>query len=192
MKSSTYLWRDDFPGRTASGYDWNRNQHTRWDFAMELYGKIKKSGRPLSEWKHRQVVESMTKGSAPMANWIFPNAAYSLLTTISDYCTFAARLAAPQRDGFDLSEGTRSAFLNPYVRINSSLSWGIGIGGEQDGEVKYNFQWGDNGQWKSSLLIHPPSRSAMVVFTNGESGFRVIERVAKAATGVEHNQFLKI
>jgi CubicO group peptidase (beta-lactamase class C family) len=192
MTSSTYVWRDDFPSRIVTGYDWNQKPHQRWDFAMELHEKIKQSGKPLAEWRHKQVVEAMTKKTAPIANWIFPNAAYSLLTTVNDYSAFAARLAAPHGNSFDLSEETRAVMLNPYVRINSALSWGVGIGVERDVHARYNFQWGDNSFWKNIVMIHAPTRSAVVVATNGESGFRVIERVAKAASGIDHDQFLKI
>jgi hypothetical protein len=137
-------------------------------------------------------VEAMTKKTAPIANWIFPNAAYSLLTTINDYSAFAARLAGPRGDSFDLSKETRAAMLNPHIRINSALSWGVGIGVERDVHARYNFQWGDNSFWKNIVMIHAPTRSAIVVATNGESGFRVIERVVKAASGIDHDQFLKI
>jgi len=40
--------------------------------------------------------------------------------------------------------------------------------------------------------VHPDSRSALVVFTNGNKGMRVVERIAKAATGRDHAMFLWI
>jgi hypothetical protein len=77
--------------------------------------------------------------------------------------------------------------MKPYSHVNSALSWGLGWGIEEEGGPRYLWQWGDNGGWKNIVMVHPESRSALVVFTNGGNGMRVVERVAKAATGRDHS-----
>ena len=76
------------------------------------------------------------------------------------------------------------------TRINSALSWGLGIGLEEDANRKYLWHWGDNGNWKNFLLVHPDSRSAIVIFTNGAGGMRIAERVITSASGHEHSAFV--
>ena len=80
--------------------------------------------------------------------------------------------------------------MKPCSHINSALSWGLGWGIEHDGGLRYLWQWGDNGGWKNIVIVHPESQSALVVFTNGQNGMRVVERVARATTGREHAIFL--
>jgi hypothetical protein len=123
-------------------------------------------------------------------NEISPNVAFSLLTTVSDYAAFVTRITAPHRDNFDLRPETRASMMQPYSHVNSALSWGLGWGIEQDGRARYLWQWGDNGGWKNIVIVHPESHSGLFVFTNGDHAMRVVERIAKAATGHDHALFL--
>jgi hypothetical protein len=74
--------------------------------------------------------------------------------------------------------------------INQSLGWGSGIGLEQVAGRKYVWHWGDNPGFKNFIVGEPASGSAIVIFTNGNSGQRVYERVIRARTGVDHPAFL--
>ena len=78
----------------------------------------------------------------------------------------------------------------PVSHLNSALSWGLGIGIEQVDGQSYLWQWGDNGGWKNFILAHPPTRTAIAVFTNGNNGQHVNERILRAATGIEQPAFL--
>jgi hypothetical protein len=79
--------------------------------------------------------------------------------------------------------------LRPQTRVNSVISWGLGWGLESDGGREYLWHWGDNGNFKNFVLAHLPSRSAVVVFTNGNNGLRVAEAIVAAASGHEHAAF---
>ena len=74
--------------------------------------------------------------------------------------------------------------------INPALGWGAGIGHEQTGGRKYIWHWGDNPGFKNFIVGEPAARSAIVLFTNGNAGQRVYERVIRARTGVDHPAFL--
>jgi hypothetical protein len=89
-----------------------------------------------------------------------------------------------------LKPETRAAMMKPYSHINIALSLCLGWGIEEVGGARYLWQWGDNGGWKNIVILHPESQSALVVFTNGGNGMRVVERVARAATGCDHPIFL--
>jgi CubicO group peptidase (beta-lactamase class C family) len=193
MNSSTYLWRADAGTRLVSGHRGDDPFDNR-AFAEHLFHLIEKSGVPLAQWNSDRIVEEMAKTVSPprkpLPNDLSPNVAFSLLTTVADYTAFVSRVASPRGDAFDLKPETRALMMKPYSHINSALSWGLGWGIEEEGGLRYLWQWGDNGGWKNIVIVHPESQSALVVFTNGGNGMRVVERVAMAATGREHAIFL--
>jgi len=195
MNSSTYLWRVDTGKRLVSGHRGEEPFDNR-AFPEQLFNLIQKSGVPLAQWNHDRIVEEMAKVLSPphkpVPNEISPNVAFGLLTTVADYSAFVARITEPRGDAFDLKPETRSAMMKPYSHVNSALSWGLGWGIEQDCGPRCLWQWGDNGGWKNIVMVHPESRSAIAVFTNGDHGMRIVERVARAATDREHALFLWI
>jgi hypothetical protein len=114
----------------------------------------------------------------------------SLLTSIADYAAFLNQLLAPSgASGVELTRVTRAQMFAPQTRINSVLAWGLGWGLESDGGRDYIWHWGDNGTFKNFVLAHVSSRSAIVVFTNGNNGMRVAEAAVAAASGHEHFAF---
>ncbi|MCU1224364.1 MAG: hypothetical protein JWQ42_2457 [Edaphobacter sp.] len=193
MRFSTYLWRAEASTRLVAGHRRYEPFYNR-DFAMQLSKLIEESGKPLGAWNHDAIVEAMTKKMspphAPVPNETSPNVAFSLLTTVSDYAVFLARLVTPRGEPFDLKPAMRVEMMKPYSQINSSLSWGLGWGLEQEARRRYLWQWGDNGGWKNFVLVHPESSSAIVVFTNGGNGMRVVERIVCSASGDEQAAFL--
>jgi CubicO group peptidase (beta-lactamase class C family) len=192
MTSSTYLWRADAESRIVAGHHGDEASYSG-DFAKKLFAVIQASGKPLASWRHEEIVEAMLedKSSPLLPNSISPNAAFSLLTKVSDYSRFLTRIVSPRGDSLDLSSSLRTEMIKPLSHINSALAWGLGWGIEQDGaQPPYLWQWGDNGGWKNFVLVHPESRSAIVVFTNGSNGMHVIERILLSATGHEHSAFL--
>jgi len=193
MNSSTYLWRADAGQRLVSGHRGDEPFDNR-AFAEQLFRLIERSGVPLAQWNHDRIAKEMAKVLSPphkpMPNETSPNVAFSLLTTVADYSAFLSRITVTRRDAFDLKPETRSSMMKPYSHINSALSWGLGWGIEEEGGLRCLWQWGDNGGWKNVVMVHPESGSALVVFTNGSNGMRVVERVAKAATGRDHALFL--
>jgi CubicO group peptidase (beta-lactamase class C family) len=195
MDSSTYLWRSDAGQRLVSGHRGEEPFDNR-AFPEQLFNLIQKSGVPLARWNHDRIVEEMAKVLSPphkpVPNETSPNVAFGLLTTVADYSAFATRITQPRADAFDLKPETRSLMMKPYSHVNSALAWGLGWGIEQESGPRYLWQWGDNGGWKNIVMVHPESRSAIVVFTNGSKGMRVVERVVRAATGREHAVFLWI
>jgi CubicO group peptidase (beta-lactamase class C family) len=193
MQSSTYAWRADTDARLVTGH--NRGNAVRGqnrDFSVRLFQYAASQGKPLSAFTHEDVVAAMgvLKPSPPaLPNFMIPNAAGSLLTTMADYCTFVRRVLSPSGGGIPLDPGMRRQMFSPQTRINTALSWGLGWGLETDDGREYAWHWGDNGNYKNFLLMHLPSRSAVVVFTNGNGGMRVCEAAVTAASGQRHPAF---
>jgi len=193
MNSSTYLWQAQDEGRWVSGHDRGAPENNT-EGRRKLYAAIEASGVPLKEWNNDRIAAEVMKTrnlkEAPMPNDMVPNSAASLLTTVTDYATFLTHIASPKGSAFEIKSTTYEAMLKPQVKINNELAWGLGWGIQEDEGRKYLWQWGDNGQWKNFVLVHPESASAIVVFTNGDTGMRVAERVVTAATGKEQPAFL--
>jgi CubicO group peptidase (beta-lactamase class C family) len=193
MSSSTYIWLADAKDRLVAGHN-GRNPFYNRDINAMVFEVIQASGKPLSFWTTEQIGDALMKktgkSTPPPPNEFIPNVAFSLLTTVTDYARFVSALVNPQNATLGLSPAMRTAMQTPVSHVNSALSWGLGIGVEQVDGQSYLWQWGDNGGWKNFILAHPPTRTGIVVFTNGNNGQRVNERILRAATGIEHPAFL--
>lgn len=193
MKSSGYIWRPDLDALLASPHT-NRGQpidsfNARAGKAFD--GLVAEMGKPVEEWSTDDVERAMPRmdPNVPvLPNFMFPNAAASLMTTARDYGTFVRWLFGngPVQGG----RGALDGMIVQQSTINESLGWGSGIGLEQTGGRKYVWHWGDNPGFKNFVVGEPSSGSGLVIFTNGNSGQRVYERVIRLRTGVDHPAFL--
>ncbi|HEU4636331.1 MAG TPA: serine hydrolase domain-containing protein [Edaphobacter sp.] len=191
MRSSTFLWLPDAKDRLVAGHRGTDPFYNR-DLPMDEFEIVQSSGKPISFWTTEELSDALMKKfhHTPGPSEFVPNVAFSLLTTVSDYTRFLSALLDPSDPILGLSPATKNLMWTPVARINAALSWGLGIGIETTSAANYLWQWGDNGGWKNFILAHPPSRTALAIFTNGSNGQRVNERVARAATGVDHPAFL--
>jgi CubicO group peptidase (beta-lactamase class C family) len=196
MKQSSYVWLPEFEYGMAAGYD---GQENRLDVLAAMGRKTlvisREWGIPLEDWRYAEAARAV-----PLINpqwstlplYMVPNAASSLLTTVSDYARFLARLVAPSRPGLNLRPDTRQAMITPAVRLNSALSWGLGWGIQQDEHGEVLWHWGANNTFRNFVIADPRNGRAVVVFTNSENGPRLYERVIVAVTGHDHPAFLWI
>ena len=192
MNSSTYLWRADGDRRIVAGHR-KGEPFDNAEFSKKLFALIEASGKPLGAWHHEEIAAAMVKdrlaGTTLMPSDLSPNVAFSLLTTVRDYSTFLARIVSLPSD----QAAIRQKISTPVSQMNSALGWALGFGIEHEGtQPRYLWQWGDNGGWKNFFLAHPESQTAIVMFTNGDNGMRVVERVMKAATGNDQAAFFWI
>ena len=194
MTSSTYLWSATAKDHFVAGH-YRDEPQIDIESRAAIFALIQSSNLPLSSWNHARIVQAMMQQSKdtvpPPPNNIVPNAAATLLTTVGDYTRFLATLLDPY-NRVGLSPKIRSAMESPVIRINSALSWGLGFGIEQAEAQTFLWQWGDNGAWKNFLLAHPATRSGIVIFTNGNNGAHICERIVRAATDIDHPAFLWI
>ena len=95
----------------------------------------------------------------------------------------------PHRDELDISESGRKEMLTSQTKINSAISWGLGVGLEQEEGRSLFWHWGDNGTYKDFMMGDPVKRAGIVVFTNGSNGFRLWRTIVAEATGGDHAAF---
>ena len=195
MKTSGFSWRPDLDAALASPHT-NRGQpmdsfNVRSGKAFA--GLVAEMGKPVEAWTVEDVEKALPRMDATipvLPNNMVPNAAASLVTTARDYGTFMRWLfgAGPVSGGRAILD----RMIVQRSTISQALGWGSGIGVEQAGGRKYVWHWGDNPGFKNFVVGEPATGTAMVIFTNGNAGQRVYERVIRARTGVDHPAFLWI
>ena len=193
MRNSGFIWRPQLDPILASPHT-NRgapidSHNARMGKAFQpLAGDI---GKPVDDWTAADVERAMPRADPNLPvlpNFLVPNAAASLVTTARDYGTFVRWLL-----GNGPVKGGRAVFdrmLAQRVTINDSLGWGSGIGLEQTAGRRFAWHWGDNPGFKNFVVVEPAAGSALILFTNGNSGQRVYERVIRARTSIDHPAFL--
>jgi CubicO group peptidase (beta-lactamase class C family) len=176
MTSSTLVWDPETLSRTALPHERHGERRKNWDNAARaLRAYADRIGTPVGALRYQDYAAAAREaGDAVLPNGMVPNAASSMVTTAEDYARF---LAAAIRNP-DL--GARQ------VAINEFLGWGLGWAIERTAGHTYLWQWGDNGGYKNFVLAEPATGSAIFVFTNGDSGARVYDRVLTHATGHDH------
>jgi CubicO group peptidase (beta-lactamase class C family) len=194
MASSSYVWRPAFAATMATGYD-------EGGVAFDVYADIGRKLQPLAEEWHKPMgdwfyadEERATRAAFPslpaLPQFMMPNVAGSLLTTVADYGRFLTAIVADDGGPLALSAATRRAMLTPQVELNSRLSWGLGWGLEDQGPDRLLWQWGANGTFRNFVLVDPRRRCAVVVLTNSANGPKLYERIITSLTGSDHPAFL--
>ncbi len=192
MRRSSFLWNPQLDSNRA---DPHSNRGVPGDSfgvrsARGFRDAAASAGKSMEDWTHEdaeRLSPTVNRDAPAFPNWLLPNAAASLLTSAADYATFLTHLlGADGRSVLDRMQTTQ-------VTINESLGWGLGVG-LQSGEAGQTslWHWGDNFGFKNFVLVSPAARSATLVFTNGQSGRAVYERVVRAVNGSDQSAFLWI
>jgi CubicO group peptidase (beta-lactamase class C family) len=184
MASSSMIRLPDRESRMATGHDrhgavqsWSGNNTRR------MWALAKDSGRPITSWRYSEIEAALVKANqSTLPNNMQPNAAASICTSGPDYAKFVLRAI----------QNPEYRKLQTKIREGSdwALGWGLGWGIERAGGREFLWQWGDNGGYKNFVLLDPVAATGIFVFTNGDSGMRICDRVITHATGMEHPAFL--
>jgi len=151
------------------------------------------------EWQHQftsnvaqphENGERLDKHHPPRAS-----ASYSLQTTATDYGAFLAAVLSGDR----LKEATGKQWLTPAVNATKGtaehlesvpaetekdIGWGLGWGLELSRGTF--FQWGKISGVRAFVMGSRPERSGVVLFTNSNTGLRLMSDVAHAVLPGEH------
>ena len=106
--------------------------------------------------------------------FFLPNAAFSLLTTATDYSLFLKALLKKQL----------STLLTNEVTTNAKhLFWGLGVGIQKNELGKIAWHWGDNGDYKTFFMVNPEKEQIMVCLTNSINGLKLMKPLANIYFG---------
>ena len=198
MRRSSYMSRPDLEVNRAEPHS-NRGvpiESFNTRVSRGLRASATASAKPIEDWTHEdaeRATVALNKDALTFPNFLLPNVAGSLLTTANDYATFVKHLlglpGAPTGGRAILDR-----MLAPQITINDAIRWGLGVGLQSQGEGQPSqfWHWGDSGGVKAFVLGDPSARNAIVVFTNGNNGRAVYERVVRAVRGQDQAAFLWI
>lgn len=159
---------------------------------LELRRMMSAKGVSLESAKvedSEQAIKTAEPALPALPNFLSPNAAASMLTTANDFALFLKHLATARRAG-GAPAAIVELMMTPQIKCNEAVQWGLGVGLEDIGSRRFAWQWGDNPGFKNIFFVDPQRGQAMVVFTNGDRGARVYERVIRALKGEDHPAFL--
>jgi CubicO group peptidase (beta-lactamase class C family) len=191
MVNSTYLWS----AATESKMSWGHNGRTRPSEAFsaqrgrQMMETAEAWKKPVASWKHEDVVKALTdsnKDASTFPNFLLPNSAGSLISSVKEYALFLGRLLKPRGDAFDLSAASRRDMIAPQTKVNTAISWGTGVGLERYEGRQMIWHWGDNGNFKAFMMGDVESGSGLIVFTNAQNGHKMWQRILAETMGRDH------
>jgi len=118
---------------------------------------------------------------------LIPNAAGSLRTTANDYPKFLSVMTGAVEG--PLQRGLWESMTARQITVRGSLDWGLGWGIERYEGRNLIWHWGDGLGWKNFVIADPQAKEGIVVFTNGDGGKAVYERVVRASAGFDPAAF---
>ena len=111
-------------------------------------------------------------------------AAYSLLTTTTDYAKFVIALLK----GTGLSEAHHKDMLRAHISTGygtvGTYNWGLGIGLQQTPQGPAFWHWGDNGIFKCFMIGLPATGEGLVYFTNSANGLNIGQKLVAQTLGI--------
>ncbi len=105
--------------------------------------------------------------------------AATLHTTASDY----ARFLAAAMTGAGLSPESARAFLTPQIEVAPGVTWGLGVGLQEDTRGRAFWQWGHWFGSKAYMIAYPESGSGLVFLANGDAGLSILDAVLGTVLG---------
>src|SRR6185369_2724669 len=165
MTQSTFAWSPEIKNVSALGHDRQGAllERSLAFYEQRNYETLQKSNLNPASATYEQIAAAYQQNKQaflPVA--LSPNVAGSLQTTIGDYAVFLAHVLK--------AAVTRSDDFKARVDVNRDIAWAPGWGVDRSFKTPSLFHWGDGPGFKNFCWVQPARRSALVFFTNGDSG----------------------
>jgi CubicO group peptidase (beta-lactamase class C family) len=192
MTRSSYVWLPELDADLAAPHSGRGQPLESFNArtSRAFHALAAEAGKPLEEWTAEDAERALPRVDAqlpPLPNFVVPNVAGSLMTSARDYAAFLRHLLHDAA-----GRAVLARMVEPRVTMDPELRWGLGVGLEEVGGRTLFWHWGDTSGFKSFVVGDAAAGTALVVFTNGNSGARVYERVVRAMTGTDHPAFLAV
>jgi len=164
MTQSTFAWSPEIQKVAASGHDRQGGllERSLAFYEQRNYETLQKSNLTPASATYDQITAAYQQNKQPfLPVGLSPNMAGSLQTTIGDYGVFLANV---------LTTLTRSDDFKARVEVNRDIAWAPGWGVDRSSKTASLFHWGDGPGFKNFCWVQPTRKSALVFFTNGDSG----------------------
>ncbi|MEP3275783.1 MAG: serine hydrolase domain-containing protein [Stappiaceae bacterium] len=104
------------------------------------------------------------------------NAAWSLYSTTADYARFVEKLMRED-------DSVANAMIAPQIQITDEISWGLGWGLQSTKPNPSLWHWGSNSGYKAYIVGYPAEKIAVVVLSNSDEMFKLIEDTVQMTIG---------
>ena len=186
MTSSTFFWNPDLDKRIATAH--NGDGQVAVDYLVQNVPRLTKVAdewkKPVATWRHDDQVKAQAQVETrfPAFPAFLPiNAAGTLIASIDDYAKYVSAILNPSGTK-TLSVNSFAEMLKPQVRVNDSVSWGLGWGIQTEPNGNKFWHWGEGINYRTFIIGDRASRSAVIVFTNARNGRKIWERIVTEAT----------
>lgn len=191
LTNSTYGWNAAIEPKVTWGHNGRMRPSEGFNAqrGRQMLATAEQINKPLPTWKHEDVAKAYSEANkdAPIfPNFLLPNSAGSLLASVDQYAQFLGRLLKPRGDQLDLSAASRRDVFTAQTKINSAISWGLGVGLENYVGRTHIWHWGDNGNFKAFMMGDTTNGSGVVVFTNASNGHKMWQRIVAEVMGADH------
>jgi CubicO group peptidase (beta-lactamase class C family) len=164
MTQSTFAWSPEVQNGAALGHDRQGAllERSLAFYEQRNYESLQKAGVNPASATYEQITAAYQQNKQPVLPIaLSPNMAGSLQTTIGDYAVFLANVlkTAPGSDDF-----------KGRVDVNRDIAWAPGWGLDRSSKSPSLFHWGDGPGFKNFCWVQPARKTALVFFTNGDSG----------------------
>ena len=164
MTASTFAWSPEIQNVAALGHDRQGAllERSLAFYEQRNYETLQKAGLTPASATYDQITTAYQQNKQPFLTVaLSPNMAGSLQTTVGDYAIFLVHV---------LKSAMRSDDFKPRVEVNRDIAWAPGWGVDRSSKTPSLFHWGDGPGFKNFCWVQPPRKSALVFFTNGDSG----------------------
>jgi CubicO group peptidase (beta-lactamase class C family) len=164
MTQSTFAWTPEIQSVAALGHD---RQGALLERSLAFYERrnyetLQKSNLNPASATYDQITAAYQQNKQTfLPVGVSPNMAGSLQTTVYDYALFLAHV---------LKAVMRSDEFKARVDVNRDIAWAPGWGVDRSSKTPSLFHWGDGPGFKNFCWVQPAKKSALVFFTNGDSG----------------------
>jgi len=157
MGSSSYVWRDDYDSRSASGHD--------------------EDAQPRDKFKPKD------SNAASSLHTTARDYATFLDAILQGKGLKPATLREMERPQVAVDPECTNCTERVPGALSRSVFWGLGIGIQETADGESLWHWGDNGSFKCYTVIYPKQKVGVVYFANSENGLSVAGEVVRMALG---------
>lgn len=165
MTQSTFAWSPEMKTVAPLGHDRQGAllERSLAFYEQRNYDTLQKSNLNPASATYEQIAAAYQQNKQPFLTVAMsPNVAGSLQTTVTDYAMFLVHV---------LKAVTKSSDdFKAQVDVNRDIAWAPGWGVDRSSKRAALFHWGDGPGFKNFCWIQPGRKTALVFFTNGDSG----------------------
>lgn len=182
MTQSTFAWTPEIQTTAALGHDRQGAllERSLAFYEQRNYETLKKANVNPASATYEQITAAYQQNKQNFLTVaLSPNMAGSLQTTIGDYAVFLAHVL----------KTARSDEFKARVDVNRDIAWAPGWGVDRSSKSPALFHWGDGPGFKNFCWVQPARKSALVFFTNGDSGAALYAWLFRQITNADLSAF---